>query len=95
MRKNEPEGDAEENSGRVSLRDRDGDTDSDGIFIFGDEDGDNGSGQISYLAFYDSTLTSSDVQALGGPGQQAVPEPATIAALGLGVGAFLRRRAKK
>lgn len=71
----------------------DGDTDSDGVYIFGDEDGDNGSGQISQLAFYGSTLTGDQVKALGGVGQP-VPEPASMAALALGATALLRRRKK-
>jgi hypothetical protein len=71
----------------------DGDSASDGLFILGDEDGDNGSGQISYLAFYDSTLTASEVRDLGSAGQtRAVPEPASFMALGVGALALLRRR---
>ncbi|RYG20313.1 PEP-CTERM sorting domain-containing protein [bacterium] len=71
----------------------DNDAASDGVFILGDEDGDNGSGQISMLAFFDSTLTSGEVQALGVAGD-AVPEPASMAALGLGALALLRRQRK-
>lgn len=69
----------------------DGDAASDGVFILGDNDGDNGSGQISQLAFYDKKLSLSEVQGLGGVGQP-VPEPASLAVLGLGVAAALRRR---
>lgn len=69
----------------------DNDSASDGVFIFGDEDADYASGQISMLSFFGSTLTGAEVQSLGTAGQP-VPEPATLAALGLGAAAFLRRR---
>ncbi|MEQ1821575.1 MAG: PEP-CTERM sorting domain-containing protein [Fimbriimonadaceae bacterium] len=61
------------------------------VDIFGDNDGDSGAGQISQLAFYDTTLSAAEISALGGAGSP-VPEPATLSALALGVGAILRRR---
>lgn len=36
------------------------------------------SGSIDYLAIYDSALTPSEVQALGGPAINAVPEPGSL-----------------
>lgn len=69
----------------------DGDTDDDGVYVFGDNDGDNGSGQLSQLAFFDHALTLNEIGQLG-PVGQPVPEPATLAVLGLGALAALRRR---
>ncbi len=72
----------------------DNDAASDGVFILGDEDGDNGSGQISLLAFYGETLDAAAIRGLGGAGQP-VPEPASMVALGVGACALLQRRAKR
>lgn len=63
------------------------------IDVLGDNSGESGAGQISQLAFYDRVLTASEVSDLG-PVSGAVPEPATLAALGLGLAAVLRRRKK-
>lgn len=53
----------------------------------------NGAGFISQLAFADQVLTDAEVAQLGGAGA-VVPEPATMAVVGLGLAAFLRRRKK-
>lgn len=78
--------------GRFSLYTyNDSDPADDGVYILGDNDGDNGSGQISLLAFYDHRLTAGEIQSLGAVGQP-VPEPATLVTLGLAGAALLRRR---
>jgi hypothetical protein len=69
----------------------DGDAGADWVDIFGDDDGDNGTGQLSALAFFSGAVNDSQAAALGGPGQP-VPEPATLLALGLGALALARRR---
>lgn len=61
--------------------------------ILGDNDGDSGVGQISQLAFYGSVLSANEVAALG-PVGSPVPEPATLAVLGAGALALIRRRRK-
>lgn len=50
----------------------------DNIDIFGDDDGDNGSGYISGLAFYDSVLTAGQVAKLGKAGAPFGPSKAPI-----------------
>jgi len=59
-----------------------------------DNDGDNGAGYISKLAFYDNVLSANEVKALGGAGQP-VPEPATMIALGIGALGLVSRRRRK
>lgn len=66
----------------------------DHLWILMDEDGENGSGYISQLAFWDTALTQSEVQALGGVGQP-VPEPATMVALSIGALGLVARRRRK
>lgn len=62
-------------------------------WIFMDEDGENGAGYVSLLAFYDEVLSASDVARLGAAGQP-VPEPASMALLGLGALGLMARRKK-
>lgn len=64
------------------------------VDIFGDNNGENASGQIGMLAFYDGALNDGEISGLGSAGQP-VPEPATLAALGVGGLLLLRRRAKR
>jgi hypothetical protein len=69
----------------------DGDPAADWLDIFGDNDGDNGTGQLSALAFFNGPLSDGEAAAFGGAGQP-VPEPATMIALGLGALVLARRR---
>lgn len=50
----------------------------DNIDIFGDEDGDNGSGYISGVAFYDSVLTPGQIAKLGRAGNAFGPSTKPI-----------------
>lgn len=61
------------------------------VDILADNNGDSGSGQISLLAFYDKALSANEVANLG-PVGSAVPEPATMAVVGLGLLGMIRRR---
>jgi len=69
----------------------DGDADSDAVDILADNDGDGTPAQLSQMAFYDRVLDAGEVADLG-PVGSAVPEPATLAVLGLGILALRRRR---
>jgi hypothetical protein len=65
--------------------------------ILTDNDGETCSGAISAFLFADRTLGPDEVAALGGPkaggfDTRAIPEPATLSLLGLGLVPFLRRR---
>lgn len=69
----------------------DGDTDSDAVDLLADNDGESVPKQLSQAAFFDRVLTDEEVAGLG-PVGSVVPEPATLAILGLGVLAMRRRR---
>lgn len=66
----------------------------DHCWVFMDEDGDNGAGYVSLLAFYDEVLSANDVARLGAAGRP-VPEPATVTAIAIGVAGLLARRRRK
>jgi hypothetical protein len=61
-------------------------------WILSDNDGETELGFIDQVRFYDGALSANDIAALGGITN--VPEPPTLALLGLGAVALLRRRAK-
>lgn len=62
-------------------------------WIFSDNDGDTAMGYADHVAFFDSALSANDVAALGGL-TNAVPEPASLLLVGMGVTALIRRRAR-
>jgi hypothetical protein len=69
------------------------------FLLFGDEDGESKAGSISSFYFNDQALTADSVAAFGRAnaggflgGDTAVPEPATLSLLALGVIPALRRR---
>lgn len=71
----------------------DGDSDGDNLWLLMDENGDNGAGSISQVAYWDSALSSDEVAGLGRVGESLnpVPEPATMAVLG-GLALLVARR---
>lgn len=81
--------------GRWSLYNADGDGEPtiDHMYLLMDNDGDNGAGYISSVAWWDTALNQTEVTDLGGVGE-AVPEPATLTLLALGAFAGIRRRKK-
>ena len=69
----------------------DGDTDGDHMWLLMDENGDNGAGSLSQVAYWDTALSANDVRGLGGVGTSVVPEPMTMVVLA-GLGALVARR---
>ncbi len=61
------------------------------ICLAGDNDGDDALMYFSNMAIWDRPLTPEEIESLGGPGA-AIPEPATMALLGIGALALIRRK---
>lgn len=61
------------------------------IVLCGDNDGDDALMYFSNIAIWDRPLTPQEIGDLGGPGA-AIPEPVTIALLGLGGLGLIRRK---
>lgn len=60
--------------------------------IFADNNGEDDTMNLSNLAIYDNALSASEAAALGSAGAAIVPEPGSMALLGLGGLGLLRRR---
>jgi hypothetical protein len=63
--------------------------------LFTDEDNETAAGFINSLGFYDSTLSSPQILALGGATVAGVPEPSTVALLLAGGGLLALRMGRK
>lgn len=70
---------------------QDNDSDGDHVWLFMDNDGDNGAGYVSQIAFWDEALSANQVADLGRVGE-AVPEPFTLGLLAAGAALAARRK---
>ncbi|MBS1707367.1 MAG: PEP-CTERM sorting domain-containing protein [Armatimonadetes bacterium] len=71
----------------------DGDPTADHMWLMMDENGDNGAGSLSQVAYWDTALTGDQVKNLGAVGSSLnpVPEPASMVVLG-GLAMLVARR---
>jgi len=61
-------------------------------WLFSDEDGETELGYVNSVQFRDYAMTADEILALGGPTAAGIPEPATLAMVGLGLATMARRR---